>query len=69
MVDAFKDLQNKFIIKTANNEIEFANSCIELFNNNQKTLKLIENGYKFVKSKYSWEKSTNVINKIIKKWN
>lgn len=56
--------ENEIII--AKNEFEFANSCIDLFNNNQKTLKLIENGYKFVKTKYCWEKSTNVINKIIK---
>ena len=56
--------KNEIII--ANNEKEFAKHCIELFNNKEKTLNLIENGYKFVKSKFDWQKSTEEINKLIK---
>ena len=56
--------ENEIII--ANNEKEFAKHCIELFNNKEKTLNLIENGYKFVKSKFDWKKSTEEINKLIK---
>lgn len=56
--------KNEIII--ANNEKEFAKHCIELFNNKEKTLNLIENGYKFVKSKFDWKKSTEEINKLIK---
>ena len=53
-------------IMIAKNEHEFAEKCIELFNNKEKTLNLIENGYKFVKSKYDWKKSTSKIIKLLK---
>ena len=66
------DLANKSLnatkkeIMIAENEEEFAEKCIELFNNKEKTLNLIENGYKFVKSKYDWKKSTSKIIKLLK---
>ena len=53
-------------IMIAKNEEEFAEICVELFNNKEKTLNLIENGYKFVKSKYDWKKSTSKIIKLLK---
>ncbi len=56
--------KNEIII--ASNEHQFAKSCIKLFNNKEKSLNIIENGYKFVKSKFNWEKSTNKINKLLK---
>ncbi len=66
------DLANKSLnatkkeIMIAENEEEFAEKCIALFNNKEKTLNLIENGYKFVKSKYDWKKSTSKIIKLLK---
>ena len=56
--------KNEIII--ASNEHQFAKSCIKLFNNKEKSLNIIENGYKFVKSKFNWEKSTNKIHKLLK---
>ncbi len=53
-------------IMIAGNEHEFAESCVKLFNNKEKSLNIIENGYKFVKSKFNWEESTNKINKLLK---
>jgi len=51
----------------AKNKSEFANYCIELFNNKEKNLNLIENGFKFVESKFNWKKSTDKLNKIFNK--
>ena len=53
-------------IMIASNEHQFAENCIKLFNNKEKYLNLIENGHKFVKSKFNWEKSTDKINKLLK---
>ncbi len=53
-------------IMIASNEYQFAKNCIKLFNNNKESLNMIENGYKFVKSKFNWKKSTNKINKLLK---
>ena len=53
-------------ILIANDKDEFANYCIELFNNKEKNLNLIKNGFKFVKTKFNWKKSTDKLNKIFK---
>ena len=51
--------KNEIII--ASNEQQFAKSCIKLFNKKEESLNMIKNGYKFVKSKFNWEESTNKI--------
>ena len=56
--------KNEIII--ASDEHQFAKSCIKLFNKKEEFLNIIENGHKFVKSKFNWEESTNKINKILK---
>ena len=53
-------------ILIANDKDEFANYCIELFNNKEKNLNLIKNGFKFVKTKFNWKKSTDKLNKIFR---
>ena len=53
-------------ILIAKDKDEFANYCIELFNNKEKNLNLIKNGFKFVKTKFNWKKSTDKLNKIFR---
>ncbi len=61
---SLKATKNEIII--AYNEIDFANSCIKLLNNSRKRFELGENGYNFVKNKFSWQKSTKLINNLFK---
>ena len=61
---SLKATKNEIII--ANNENDFAYSCIKLLNNSRKRFELGENGYNFVKKKFSWGKSTELINDLLK---
>ena len=66
------DLANKSLKATekeiiiANNKYEFADKCLELLNNSKKRFELGENGHTFVKKKFSWEDSTEKINKLLR---
>ena len=55
---------NEIIV--ANNEHEFANTCLELLKNSKKRFELGENGHIFVKENFSWEESTTKINNLFK---
>ena len=60
--NSLKATEKEIII--ANNEYEFANECLELLNNSKKRFELGKNGHNFVKKNFSWEESTDKINKL-----
>jgi glycosyltransferase involved in cell wall biosynthesis len=56
--------QNKAIIE-ANTPEEFTHAIIELLSNEQKALEIGEEGYKFVKEHYSWERQNDLFTQLI----
>jgi len=57
-------LANPSQITIANNEIEFANACIQILKNNQKSNMFKREAFKFIREKYSWEIMDNKLNAI-----
>ena len=53
-------------IYSADNAQELADLCIKILNNKELRNKLEKNAHNFVKNKYSWEKTTNDLDKILK---
>lgn len=55
---------NKAIIE-ANSAIDFSKQIMELLNNEKKAFEMGEEGYKFVKEHYSWERQNDLFTKLI----
>ncbi len=56
---------NKKAIIEANTAVEFSKEIMELLNNEKKALEIGQEGYKFVKENYSWEKQNDLFTKLI----
>ena len=59
-------LANKSQIIIANNHIEFANACVKILKNKNIADNLSNEGLKFVRKKYDWNKINNDLNLIFK---
>lgn len=55
---------NKAIIE-ANTAVDFSKEIMELLNNEKKAVEIGQEGYKFVKEHYSWEKQNDLFTKLI----
>lgn len=62
--NAINALNNRAIIE-ANTAVEFSKEIIELLNNEKKAFEIGQEGYKFVKEHYSWERQKDLFTKLI----
>tara|TARA_B100001250_G_C19795418_1_gene788499 strand:+ start:707 stop:1873 length:1167 start_codon:yes stop_codon:yes gene_type:complete len=59
-------LANSSQIIISNNEMEFADACIDVFKNQEKATNLRHEGLKFIQEKYDWSKINNNLNLMFK---